>query len=171
MGKIRFGNLVRESGRPQYVTLWTAPEKDRSVSRGLKEGRILTVLEPPGKTPYGLPGLHRDPHSILLLFPRPLHVDASARVIGINLELAEEPEPQGPLAREHTTSVAKSTKIRKKAEPKTKKFKVRIRRTAIIEEEKEVEALNRKTAERRALESVEGEVFDTKRAAIRNEVL
>lgn len=49
--QVRFGDLVRNSGRPQVLTLWTAPEKDRTASRALKENRVLTVMEPPGTAP------------------------------------------------------------------------------------------------------------------------
>jgi hypothetical protein len=54
MGKtIRFGDLVRLSGRPQFITLWTAPEKDHRVSRAMKENRVLTVFEEPAKGRMG----------------------------------------------------------------------------------------------------------------------
>ena len=48
MGKtIRFGDLVRESGRPEAVTLWTPPKKDRSFSKAMRENRVMTVHSDP----------------------------------------------------------------------------------------------------------------------------
>jgi len=45
MGKtVRFGDLVRESGRPEVVTLRVDPKKDPSFSKAIKENRVLTVL-------------------------------------------------------------------------------------------------------------------------------
>ena len=48
MGKTRrFGDLVRESGRPEVVTLWTEPKKDRAFSKAIRENRVLTVESDP----------------------------------------------------------------------------------------------------------------------------
>ena len=90
--KIRFGDLVRNSGRPQVVTLWTEPAKDPTVSRAIREHRILSVSEAQGKRPYGAFGLHPGPHTLMLVFPRPLPQESDARVIGINYQLLEEPD-------------------------------------------------------------------------------
>src|SRR5437660_3086328 len=51
MGKTtRFGDLVRTSGRPQTVTLWTDPRKDRSFSKAVRENRVLTIIADPKST-------------------------------------------------------------------------------------------------------------------------
>lgn len=52
-----------------------------------------------------------------------------------------------------------------------KTFAVKIRRTAMFELEISVEALNRKAAQERALESVEHQPFDPERAKLREELL
>jgi hypothetical protein len=82
--------LVRNSGRPEPVTLWTAPRKDRNIVRAKKENRILTVVHEPKKREYGLIGLHqRSEPSTYLLFPRPLPKEKDAHVVGINYQLVE----------------------------------------------------------------------------------
>jgi hypothetical protein len=88
--RLRFGDLVRNSGRPEPVTLWTAPTKDRNISRAKKENRILTVVHEPKKRDYGLIGLYpRCEPSTYLLFPRPLPKEKDAHVVGINYQLVE----------------------------------------------------------------------------------
>lgn len=73
--KIRFGDLVRQSGRPHFVTLWREPKKDKAVSRAIKENRVMTILEEPRRRPYGVFGLQPGPHALFLIFPRPLVMD------------------------------------------------------------------------------------------------
>ena len=98
MGKtIRFSDLVHNSGRPQFVTLWTAPEKDARMSHAMKANRVLTVIEEPGQRPHGLLGLHPGPHSLFLIFPRPLALDPQGRVVGMNYALAEQPQVKDPV--------------------------------------------------------------------------
>lgn len=88
--KLRFGDLVRLSGRPGVFTLWTKPEKDRAFTRAVKENRVLTVIQEPGKRDYGLIGFQLHPGASYLIFPRPLPRDQETRVIGINYQLVEE---------------------------------------------------------------------------------
>ncbi|HWI56239.1 MAG TPA: hypothetical protein VNZ22_03350, partial [Bacillota bacterium] len=45
--RIRFGDLVRDSGRPQIVTLWTNPKQNRSFNQAVKTNRVLTVIPEP----------------------------------------------------------------------------------------------------------------------------
>lgn len=62
--KLRFGDLVRNSGRPQIITLWTDPKKDRAFTRATKENRVLTVVQEPGTgKDYGWIGFKRHPRA------------------------------------------------------------------------------------------------------------
>ena len=185
MGKtIRFGDLVRSSGRPQFVTLWTAPEKDHRVSRAMKESRVLTVLEEPGQRPHGLLGLHPGPHSMFLVFPRRLELDPKARVVGVNYALAKHPEVRDPIVvpdRRHKTKPTQTarhkplTEVKPKPaalpEPVKKTFTVRLRRVAVIEETRKVEAEDRVDAERQALKSAQAQRFDIGKAVVRGEIV
>ena|SRR5436190_4361451 len=90
-GKARFGDLVRNAGRPKVTTLWTKPEKDRALSRAIHQNRVLTVIQEPGKKDHGIIGFRTLPGAVFLVFPRPLPQRLDARIIGINYQLVEEP--------------------------------------------------------------------------------
>ena len=89
---IRFGDLVRGSGRPRVVTLWTDPKKDRSFSKAIRENRVLTVhTDPTGRRKeYGAIGFRREPGALYLVFPERLPKEPKARIVGINYQLAQE---------------------------------------------------------------------------------
>src|SRR5438105_3547502 len=126
--KLRLGDLVRNSGRPRIVTLWTEPAKDKAFAKARKENRVLTVIQESTKQrDYGLIGFQQHPHASYFVFPRPLPKEGC--VIGINYALVEEPEPADPLR----TKAVKP----KKAKPQVqqKEFSVRIRQTTTVERE------------------------------------
>jgi len=89
---IRFGDLVRGSGRPRVVTLWTDPKKDRSFSKAIRDNRVLTVHTDPAshRKEYGEIGFCREPGAFYLVFPERLPEERKARIVGINYQLAEE---------------------------------------------------------------------------------
>src|SRR5215510_9723232 len=113
---IRFGDLVRESGRPEAVTLWTDPKKDRTFSKAVHENRVLTVHSDPAshRKEYGQIGFHEEKGAAYLVFPKSLRKDSGSRIVGINYQLAEDASPGGPLAREAPP---------RRATPKPKKVK------------------------------------------------
>jgi hypothetical protein len=91
--KIRFGDLVRESGRPRTHTLWTELKKDRSLREAIKKKQIVTVIQDPTskRKDFGRIGFHQQPGAVYLIFPRPLPLqDEDSRVIGINYQLLED---------------------------------------------------------------------------------
>ena len=93
MGKtIRFGDLVRESGRPEAVTLWIGPKKDRSFSKALRENRVMTIHSDPSshQKDFGEIGFHEEKGATYLVFPRALPKARDSRVVGINYQLAED---------------------------------------------------------------------------------
>jgi hypothetical protein len=47
---MRFADLVQDSGRPQAVTLWTKPQENPALTKAIKQGRVLTVIQEPDKT-------------------------------------------------------------------------------------------------------------------------
>src|ERR1043166_4784926 len=89
--KVRFGDLVRNSGRPQVVTLWTKPEQNPSLMKAIKQNRVMTVIQEAQTRPYGVLGFEVQPGALYLLFPRALPRREKARVIGINFQLIEQP--------------------------------------------------------------------------------
>jgi hypothetical protein len=92
MKPIRFGDLVRNSGRPHTVTLWTAPKKIGELQKAIHTNRVLTVRHPNVGTQrdVGTIGFKQSPMSSYLIFPRRLQADKGQRVIGINYALLEE---------------------------------------------------------------------------------
>lgn len=191
--KMRFGDLVRNSGKPQVVTLWTKPEENPELTKAIKQRRVLTVIQEPGKTDYGVFGLELRPGALILVFPRPLPPMENTRVIGINFELVEQPvvspAKAKPVikavesARKGKTSITSEPRLkpeppRKPETPKsvppkptTRKFKVTVRRTASLESELEVEAANENAATRQAVEAVKQTPFELSQASVRVEVV
>ena len=88
--KVRFGDLVRNCGRPQVITLWTKPERIPWLTAAIKQNRVLTVIQEPSKTDYGMIGFELRPGALHLIFPRALPRE-NAKVIGMNYQLVEEP--------------------------------------------------------------------------------
>ena len=68
----RFNELVKESGHPEVVTLWTKPQQDPGFMRAVRENRVLTVVHQRPKKDYGLIGFQLQPLAAYLVFPRPL---------------------------------------------------------------------------------------------------
>jgi hypothetical protein len=89
---VRFGELVRNSGRPSVHTLWTKPGRDRAFTQAVKRNRVLTVVHDPTskRKDYGEIGFHERHGASYLIFPRPLPKDGPAHVIGINYSLLAE---------------------------------------------------------------------------------
>ncbi len=197
--RTRFGDLVRESGRPQPFTLWTDPKRDHSFTQAIKHNRVLTVIQEPGSKhrDFGIIGFHEQPHASYLVFPRALPKGNDSRVIGINYQLIELPtvtnpvrpedlkpkrsgrEPKRPQQAPHRQAAPEPAKPPPEgarpepARPKhvEKAFKVKVRRTATLETSIEVAAPNRKAAQGRALESVKDQPFELGKAAIREQVI
>lgn len=96
---VRFTKVVEESGQPEPVTLWTAPEEDRDFARAMREGRVLTVVQrnQGTKADYGLVGFFQEPLAAFLVFPKKLPHEAGTKVVGIKYEQLAESKPKGPV--------------------------------------------------------------------------
>ena len=129
---MRFGDLVRSAGRPQTVTLWTGPKKDRSFNQARRQNRVLTVVQKPTTKhkDFGIIGFHEEPHAPYLVFPRPLPKDQDSRVVGINYQLLDEPvvadtgrpadlKPKKPPAKPKAVEKAFTVKVRRTASSTT----------------------------------------------------
>ena len=131
--KVRFGDLVRNSGRPEVLTLWSEPGKNPTLTTATRQNRVLTVIQEPGKTDYGIIGPHLQPGSAYLIFPRPLQSPLNTKVIGINHQLVEEPatavssKPEARGVKSKPARAASKPEVRK---PKLYQFKVKVRRIA-----------------------------------------
>src|SRR6185436_5326231 len=98
MKKIRFGELVRSSGRPKMLTLWTAPAKHKELNQAIRDNRVLTVHRSSvgNKRDVGEIGFHQKQDAFYLVFPRRLPDAGPEPVIGINYDLLEEPATSAP---------------------------------------------------------------------------
>lgn len=96
MKPIRFGDLVRNSGRPHTLALWTEPKKMGELQKAIRTNRVLTVWQPNvgTKRDVGIIGFKQGPLSSYLIFPRPLPADKGQSVIGINYLLIDESAPR-----------------------------------------------------------------------------
>jgi hypothetical protein len=165
--KIRFADLVPKSGRPQVHTIWTQPKKDPTLSRAIREGRVLTVFQEPGTTDYGVLGFKQAPHTSVLVFPRPLPHQPQARIIGIKYDLVEEPSMSNRVRAKDLTPRTR----RAKAKPAELRFTVRVRRNLTAEEEVKVEAINREEAEQEALKLVRRKPLKADETQVREEIV
>ncbi len=184
--KLRFGDLVRNSGRPHTFTLWTDPARDPELSRAIKQNRVLSIMQQPSsRRDFGLLGFHREPHTTYLIFPRPLPKEPEARVIGINYQLIEEPETEHPVKLERIAgSHAKKKRsdvspegVTRRAEaplpkpPPERSFTVTVRRTATAETQVTVAATDPDSAKAKALGKVQRQRFPLKDAELQEEIV
>lgn len=165
----RFNELVKSSGHPEVVTLWTKPQQDPGFMRAVKENRVLTVLHQRlrNKKDYGLIGFQLKPQAAYLVFPKPLPRLRDARVIGIHYELLAERKRTETSPR---ATRSKAPKVKRKAEKPLVTFEVLLRRTAVIETSVSVLARNKNDAKEKAVETTRREPFDVSRAIVTNEV-
>jgi len=175
---IRFGDLVRSSGRPQAVTLWVAPEHDRSFLKAVRENRVMTIHANPSshKKEFGRIGFQQEKGAIYLVFPKSLPKDFNSRVVGINYQLAEDTAPKGsvvsrvPEARPALKEKAITARPPGPAKPKLKTFEVLLRRTATLEDMEQVKAATETEARQAAVKTIRRKRFDAARAIVKVEV-
>lgn len=168
---IRFGELVKTSGKPEVISLWTDPKENRSFMKAVKENRVLTLIQEPTskKKDFGRIGFHQEPYASYLIFPRPLPTGTKPRVIGIKYDLVEQPRVSDPVDLSSQPSTRRSAAKPPKA---SRQFTVLLRRQAVIETTLSIEgALSEAQARKRAARTIAAEPFDLSRAVFRNEVL
>src|SRR5262249_7330976 len=133
---------------------------------------------------FGRIGFHQQPSAMYLVFPRPLPQDSSSRVIGINYQLIEEPEVTDParpgdfVARPKPAKheapkqeVPRQELPKPKPKPAKRTFMIRVRRSATLDTEINVEAENQQTAEKEAMESVKNRPFDLSKSRITQQIV
>lgn len=164
--EIRFVELVKKSGTPETLTLWTKPQDNPFLMKAVRENRVLTVKHRPTDKhkDSGQIGFHQEPSSLYLVFTKPLPKSSDARVIGIKYDLLAEAAAKEPVAKKLT----KTPKIVPKAAPIKKKFSVTVRRTATVEMKLTITADKIGDAEEEALRLVKQKQFDS--SDVRDEV-
>ena len=125
---VRFDALVKTSGQPEQVTLWTKPEQDRDFMAAVKGRRVVTVMQNNvgTKKDFGLVGFFPRKNAAFLVFPKALNKQDETKVIGIKYERLAEPALKGPLY-QRTAPRPPGIPLRKsqssRNEPKQKKAK------------------------------------------------
>src|SRR3982751_6415090 len=189
----RFGDLVRDSGRPEVATLWTEPKKDRAFSKAIRENRVLTVESNPTskRKDFGWIGFHEVHGGIYLVFPRALPKETDARIIGINYQLTDERPPKDPVTSEFEEALTRKAKDRREKDarrdhrekvgmqepaarppkPKLKTFQITVRRVATVEEKRRVKAETEEAAKAAGLEAVKEKRLKVGREDVRDEIV
>jgi hypothetical protein len=172
---IRFGDLVRNSGRPEVVALWTDPKRDWQFSKAVRENRVVTVIQQPTskRKDYGKIGFDQQAFASYLVFPRPLPAANHARVIGINYELIEESTALDPVKDGVARSKAKPAQHKPAVPPlpKQKTFSVVVRRTARVELAFTIRASSKSAARIEALKTAKHQFFDLSKAVFHEELV
>jgi hypothetical protein len=165
--EIRFAELVKKSGKPEIVTLWTKPKDNPSLMKAVRENRVLTVFQKPigPHKDFGVIGFLQEQFALYLVFPKRLPASADVRVIGIKYDLLEEKVKKEPALKTTITPKAeKKQKVVPAVVPKEKpvplkKFRVRILRNATNEITLTVTADNISHAGEKALLAVKTKIF------------
>jgi hypothetical protein len=191
---VRFDVLVRESGKPVQVTLWTKPEEDRDFMKDVRARRVVTVYQHNvgTKKDYGLVGFFPGKNAAFLIFPKAIKADAETKVVGIKYERVASESPKGPVIkaekggapgipmRERPAFVLdKSTgpgnsryrvKPERREEPAREKFKALVRVEAVQEVSIEVEARSKAEASRLVKLRAAEVGIDVEKAAVKRSI-
>ncbi len=130
--EIRFGELVSRAGKPEVVSVWADPKKDRAFMKAVRDNRVVTLIQQPfiTKKDFGEIGYHQDPRAAYLIFPKSLPKGEPSHVVGIKQELIGRPrvllaaarsaiqKRLKPLSPRHREKRAKSTRARAGASSK-----------------------------------------------------
>jgi len=90
--------LIKESGHPKEVTLWTKPDDNPVFKRAVKEKRVMTVIQRNvgTKKDFGLVGFFAKPKAAFWVFPKSLEPSSETKIIGIDYEKLATPKPICP---------------------------------------------------------------------------
>lgn len=178
--EIRFAQLVKKSGEPETLTLWTEPEKNPDFMKAVRQNRVLTVIQRPAAhhKDFGTIGFLKENHALYFLFPKPLPKEPNAQVVGIKYDLLQKEQPTTPVRKTGTKhlKISDESPAQRKQHPRespngkpptvfqpsvtrSKTFRVKVRRTASLETEVTVEAENFHQAEQNALQAVNEQEF------------
>lgn len=166
---IRFTELVKKSGKPQTVALWTKPKDNPSFLKAVRENRVLTVIQKPTGTQkdFAVIGFAQERFALYMVFPKSLPKVSDSHVVGINYQLVVEVAASQSSA--EATPAKKEIATRRllpppfpKAKPIRKEFRVTIVRSATEEVALTVRGQNIQEAEATALKTVRTKKFKPK---------
>jgi hypothetical protein len=171
---VRLAVVVQASGRPEPVTLWVDPRKDKAFQAAVAANRVLTVKQETvgGKKDFGVVGFHQEKNVSYWVFPKALDRFADKRVIGIDYGILKTPEEKSPPGFERRPKPRRAESpnprpAKKEVHPKPpvlSRFRVTLRCVAMVDLAREVEAKNRNEAKEKALAETAGQAIDFSRA-------
>jgi hypothetical protein len=162
---IRFAELVKRSGKPETVTLWTKPKDNPQLMKAVRENRVLTLIQKSTGTTadFGEIGFYQQPSALYLVFPKALPSKNDSRVIGIKYELMREtiaPEPNNKETPKKKISQPPKPAVPTPPKPVSlKTFSVTLLRNATQEIKLTVKAQNLQAAEIQAMEVMKTREF------------
>ena len=168
-GTARFASVVEAAGKPEVVSLWTKPERDKKFMAAVRQNRVVTVKQATvgSAKDFGVVGFLREKNSSFLVFPKSLQAFKDRRIVGIKYDLIQTP---GPIGRVVAPDIRESEKPDRKVQPaeweptpatptgespvaqRRKQFKVKLRFTATVEVIEQLEADSKKEAKEVALQ-------------------
>jgi hypothetical protein len=165
-GTVRFAKVVETAGKPDVVSLWTKPERDKNFMTAVRQNRLMTIKQKTvgSAEDFGVVGFLREKNASYLVFRNPLTQFQDRRIIGIKYDLIETPGPIGRLIKpgiaQNPARTSKTPPAEWSPEPpanetlhkRTKKFTVTIRITAITKVRHTIEARSKAEAKELALQ-------------------
>jgi hypothetical protein len=158
--------VVETAGKPEVVSLWTKPERDKNFMTAVRQNRVMTIKQKTvgSAKDFGVVGFLREKNASYLVFPTPLTEFQDRRIVGIKYDLIETPGPVGRLIKPEIAPNPVKTGRAQPAEwspeppaketphKRTKKFAATIRFIATAEVLQTIEARSKKKAKELALQ-------------------
>ncbi|MDB6123943.1 MAG: hypothetical protein JWQ71_2936 [Pedosphaera sp.] len=147
---VRFLEVVKACSRPEPVTLWTDPMKDRHFKSAVRQNRVMTIEQENVGTrkDVGIIGFIKERNASYFIFPKPLDAFTGMEVRGIKYELIKQPASLDSNDTANNSDWAADVSKTKRE----KRYCVTIRRIAAVNTSHEVQAKDQKTAKEKALE-------------------
>ena len=101
---VRFDAIVKVSGQPEQVTLWTKPEDDADFMKAVRDQRVATVIQQNvgTKKDFGVVGFDAQKNAAFLIFPKRIPHPAKTKIIGIKYDRITTPSPKGAVFKAKT---------------------------------------------------------------------
>ena len=167
-GSVRFTKAVEAAGKPEIVSLWTRPKRDKAFMAAVRQNRVMTVKQETvgSAKDFGTIGFFREKNVAYLIFPKSLKEFEGRRIVGIKYDLIETAEPTGRIIKPEPAANAGADRKTRPAEwepelapltketspaNETKTFRATIRFSATTDVLEKVQASSKKEAKELAL--------------------
>jgi hypothetical protein len=110
---VRFAKVVQAAGKPEVVSLWIKPERDKTFMSAVRQNRVMTVKQETvgSAKDFGIVGFLREKNVSYLIFPNSLKKFEDRRIVGIKYDLIETPAPIGRVIKPEPASKPRHGKI------------------------------------------------------------